>query len=83
MSRRDRPVTVLDVCALGTALGPRVRLTVEGKPVLMTAAEALRVGQWLFDAAELAELDNLEQCSHCHDSPPEGHTCPVCGKATP
>lgn len=84
MTRRDgKHMAALEVDAIGTALGPRVRLTVEGMRVLMTIGEAQRLGQWLWDAAELAELDKLEGCAHCHDDPPEGHACPVCGRATP
>jgi hypothetical protein len=53
-------MAVLSVDAIGTPLGPRVRITIEGTPVLMTRGEAERVAQWLWDAAELAALDNLE-----------------------
>lgn len=58
--RRDRHGTILEVTALGTALGPRVRLTIGGTPMLLTAREADHLAQWLWDAAELVRLDGLE-----------------------
>lgn len=58
--RRNRSLARLEVDAIGTALGPRVRLTLEGMRVLLTAREADLLAQWLWDAAELVRLDDLE-----------------------
>jgi|KBSMisStaDraftv2_1062788.scaffolds.fasta_scaffold97388_3 hypothetical protein len=58
--RRHRSLATLEVDAIGTALGPRVRLTLEGMRVLLTTREADLLAQWLWDAAELAKLDDLE-----------------------
>jgi hypothetical protein len=75
---------MLGIDAIGTPLGPRVRLTFDQAVLVLTHGEAQRVAQWIWDAAELVELDQVtEQCHHCHDYPPAGHTCPACGRSAP
>lgn len=32
--------------------------------------------------AELCRCGSACNCTHCHDDPPAGHTCPRCGATT-
>jgi hypothetical protein len=54
-------MATLAVDALDTALGPRVRLTLSGRPLLLTTREARQLATWLLDAADLAEQTPQER----------------------
>jgi hypothetical protein len=57
--------------------GPCFRLvTIDPDKVVRLATELVVAANELVDIRAIRD----PACAHCHDDPPQGHTCPECGR---